>query len=152
MIHYSCGYLVDPHSQKVTAFIMHVHVGTSAATDLPATKSTVPTTSGADLPTSIAYKTTDPVTGMSTQGTSRSPTAGQSEIHTALVSSILGPTVGGAIGGLTVVIVIIVVVVIALAFIKRGQKGSLKVNDRKESVQGYNNAVYDGKQNTQTDE
>ena len=91
------------------------------------------------------------ITHVGATGTSRSPTTGQSETHTALVSSILGPAVGGAIGGLIVVIVIIVVVVIALVFIKRGQKRSLKVNNRKESVQGYNNAVYDGKQNTQTD-
>ena len=63
--------------------------------------------------------------------------------------SILGPAVGGAVGA--VIVVTVVMVVIALLFIKRGQKGSLKVNDRKESVQGYNNAVYDGKQNTQTD-
>ena len=63
-------------------------------------------------------------------------------------SSILGPAVGGAVGGLAVVIIIIAVVVITLLFVKRGQKGSLKVNNRKESVQGYNNAVYNGKQNT----
>jgi predicted metalloprotease len=69
-------------------------------------------------------------------------------------SSSIGPAVGGAVGGLIAVIIIIAVVVIALLLImiKRGQKGSLKVNDRKESVQGYNNALYDGKQNTQSDE
>ena len=63
-------------------------------------------------------------------------------------SSILGPAVGGAVGGLVVITIIIAVVAIALLFIKRGQKRSLKVNDRKESVQGFNNVVYNGKQNT----
>jgi predicted metalloprotease len=67
-------------------------------------------------------------------------------------SSSIGPAVGGAVGGLIAVIIIIAVVVIALLVIKRGQKGSLKVNDRKESVQGYNNALYDGKQNSRSDE
>ena len=57
---------------------------------------------------------------------------------------------GGAVGGLIAVVIVIAVVVIALLVIKKSQKGSLKVNDKKESVQGYNNALYDGKQNTQT--
>ena len=63
-------------------------------------------------------------------------------------SSILGPAVGGAVGGLVVITIIIAVVVIALLFIKRGQKRSLKINNGKDSVQGFNSAVYDGKQNT----
>lgn len=66
--------------------------------------------------------------------------------------SILGPAVGGAVGGLAAVIAVtVVMVVIALLLIKRGQRESLKVNDGKESVLGFNNAVYDGKQNNQTD-
>ena len=67
-------------------------------------------------------------------------------------SNSIGPAVGGAVGGLIAVVIVIAVVVIALLVIKKSQKGSLKVNDKKESVQGYNNALYDGKQNTQTDE
>ncbi len=70
------------------------------------------------------------------------------EKESALISpNILAPAVGGAVGGLIVVVIIILVVVIALLVIKRGQKRSLKVNGRKESVtvQGYNNALYDGK-------
>ena len=62
-----------------------------------------------DLPTSITDMNTDPDVDLSTQNTistSISPVAGQS-----LVSNILGPAVGGAVGGLTVVIIIIVVVV-----------------------------------------
>ena len=54
------------------------------------------------------------------------------------------PTVGGAVGGLIVVIVVIAVLVIILLLIKRGQKGSVKVNN---GIQAYNNALYDGKQN-----
>lgn len=92
-----------------------------------------------DQPTSSASRTTDPTTDMVTQGHMISASNLESS------SSILGPAVGGVVGGLIVIIAFIAVVIIALLFIKRGQKGSLKVNDRKESVQGYNNALYDGK-------
>ena len=93
-------------------------------------------------PTSTASKNTDPVAGVSTQiSASSSPVT-----ESTLISNRIGPAVGGAVGGLIAVIVVIAVVVIALLVIKRSQKGSLKVNNRKESVQGYNNALYDGKQ------
>ena len=61
--------------------------------------------------------------------------------------SLIAPAVGGAVGGLIVVIVVIAVVVITLLFIKRGQQGSTMLNDKKVSLQAYNNALYDGKQN-----
>ena len=79
-------------------------------------------------------------------------TTGDEQSGSPLTSpNFFGPAVGGAVGALLVVVAITAVVVVVLLFIKRGQKGSLKVNDGKESVQGFNNAVYDGKQNTQTD-
>ena len=78
-------------------------------------------------------------------------TAGDEQSGLPLASPNFGPAVGGTVGGLVVVVAIIAVVVVLL-FTKRGQRGSLKVNDGKESVQRFNNAVYDGKQNTQTDE
>ena len=96
------------------------------------------TTNASRQSTDEIYLTTDP------------PTDLQSVIYNH-DSNIIAPAIGGAVGGLIVVIAVIAVVLIALLFIKRGQKGSLKVNNGKESVQGYNNAVYDGKQNTQTD-
>ena len=123
----------------------------SSTSTITATETPVsPATESSDLPT----PTTDPFTRKSTQSTTiSSPTSlvtGQSGM--ALGSDSIGPAVGGAVGGLLVVIaILIVVVIIALLFIKRGRKGSLKVNDRKESVQGYNNALYDGKKNTVTD-
>ena len=87
------------------------------------------------------------------KATSHMPVIPASNPTPASSSNNIGPAVGGTVGGLIAVVVVIAVVVIALLVIKKGQKGSLKVNDRKEStVQGYNNALYDGKQNTQTDE
>ena len=96
-----------------------------------------------NLPLSSTSMTIDPTTDM-VQGHMISASNSYPEAS----SSILGPAVGGVVGGLVVITIIIAVVVIALLFIKRGQKRLLKVNNRKESVQGFNSAVYDGKQNT----
>ena len=109
----------------------------SISTNLPMTTIT------ADPPMTFASRITDSATDIATQGRIISATNPEQSS-----SNIIGPAVGGAVGGLVVVItIIVVVVIIALLFIKRSQKGSLKVmiNDRKESVQGYNNALYDGK-------
>ena len=121
----------------------------SDTTDLSiATNSPISTTLPISSHPTSASNTTVPTTDMAaTQGHMIIASNPESS-----PSRILGPAVGGVVGGLTVVSIIVAVVVIALLFTKRSQKGSLKVNDGKESVQGYNNAVYDGKQNTQTDE
>ncbi len=84
--------------------------------------------------------------------TTKSPLATQGHMISATnpepsSSSIIAPVMGGVVGGLIVVIAVVaVVIILSLLVIKRGQKRSLKVNDRKESVHGYNNALYDGKQ------
>ena len=118
-----------------------------ATSEPPVNTNTEIANSLTDIATDLAISSdSDPTTDMVTQGHMMSSPAPASS------SNSIAPAVGGAVGGLIAVIVIIAVVVIALLVIKKGQKGSLKVNDRKESVRGYNNALYDGKQNTQTDE
>ena len=84
----------------------------------------------------------------STDGNSLT-TVPPTDLQSVISNNIVAPAIGGAVGGLIIVIAVIAVVLIALLIIKRSQKGSLNVNNKKEStVQGFNNAVYDGKQNT----
>ena len=65
------------------------------------------------------------------------------------LGSNVGYAVGGALGGLAVVTAIAVaVVVIVLLFIKRGQKGSVKVETNGSGVKSFTNAVYDQGQET----
>ena len=98
---------------------------------------------------SIAEGTTDREnTDMSTSAAmtiTSSPT--ESAFLEPAASNALAPAVGGAVGALTVaIVVVIVVVVIALVIVRRGQKGSMKVENRKKvSVHSYTNALYDGK-------
>ena len=104
----------------------------------PPTTAAVPNTDSSLSTSANTDKSTDPDTDMPAQN---DITPNSESVNT------IAPAVGGAVGGLIVVIVVIAVVVIALLFIKRGQQGSVKMNDKKGSLQAYNNAIYDGKQN-----
>ena len=53
---------------------------------------------------------------------------------------------GGVVGALLVVIVIIAVGIIVLLVVRRGQKGSLKVDNNSSSLLALKNADYDGKE------
>ena len=56
----------------------------------------------------------------------------------------IGYAVGGAVGGLVVIIVVAVgMIAIVLLVVKRGQKGSMKVEANGTGVQSFNNALYD---------
>ena len=56
----------------------------------------------------------------------------------------IGYAVGGAVGGLMVVMVVAVgIIIFLLLVIKRGQKGSVKVEANGNGVQAFNNSLYD---------
>ena len=68
----------------------------------------------------------------------------QSVSTLTVLGSSTGYAVGGSVGGLMVVIVVAVgMVVTALLVVKRGRKGSMKVEANGSGVQAFNNALYD---------